>query len=60
MTWIEPPAHVCALKSDGLLVVADSTTKVEQVVFRDNGRPIGADKAGPGGVYTRHVAHERS
>ena len=52
VTWIEPPAHVCAAKSEGLLVVADSTTKVSQVVFSDNGRPIGADKAGPGGVYS--------
>jgi hypothetical protein len=43
---------VCVAKSEGLLVVADSTTKVSQVVFSDNGHPIGADKAGPGGVYS--------
>ena len=42
---------MCAAKSEGLLVVADSTTKVSQVVFSDNGRPIGVDKAGRG-VYS--------
>jgi minor extracellular serine protease Vpr len=52
VTWIEPPAHVCALKSDQLSVVAGSTKKVTQVVFRDNGKPIGTDKSGPGGVYS--------
>jgi hypothetical protein len=52
VTWVEPPAHVCAVKNENLLVVAGSTTKVTQVVFSDNGRRIGADKAGPGGVYS--------
>ncbi|MFL6015049.1 MAG: hypothetical protein ACJ74P_12335, partial [Gaiellaceae bacterium] len=51
VTWIEPPARVCAVKNEDLLVVAGSTTKVTQVIFSDNGRRIGVDKAGPGGVY---------
>ncbi len=51
VTWIEPPAHVCAIKNDSLVVVAASTTKVAKVVFRDNGRQVGVDKQGPGGVY---------
>jgi minor extracellular serine protease Vpr len=51
VSWIEPPAHVCALKTERLLVVADSTAKVRQVAFTDNGRPIGVDRAG-GGVYS--------
>jgi hypothetical protein len=52
VTWIEPPAHTCALKRDSLVVVADSTTKVQQVVFTDNGKRIGVDKRGSGGVYS--------
>jgi hypothetical protein len=52
VTWVEPPAHVCALKHDQLVVVASSTTHVEEVVFSDNGRRIGVDRAGPGGVFS--------
>jgi hypothetical protein len=51
VSWIEPPAHVCALKTERLLVVADSTTKVRQVAFTDNRKPIGVDRTG-NGVYT--------
>jgi hypothetical protein len=50
VTWIEPPARVCALTNDRLIVVADSTKKVKQVAFTDNGKRIGVDKAGTG-VY---------
>jgi len=50
VTWIEPPAHVCAFKNDRLVVVADSTKKVKQVAFTDNGKRIGVDKKGTG-VY---------
>ena len=35
MTWIEPPAHVCAFKSDRLVVVAGSTKTLKQVTFSD-------------------------
>jgi hypothetical protein len=52
VTWIEPPAGVCALKSDALIVVAESTKTVKQVVFTDNGKRVGVDKSGPGGVYS--------
>ena len=51
VTWVEPPAHVCALTSDRLVVVADSTKKVKQVAFTDNGKRIGVDKTGDG-VYS--------
>jgi minor extracellular serine protease Vpr len=51
VTWIEPPAHVCALANDRLIVVASSTKKVKQVVFTDNGKRVGVDKAGVD-VYT--------
>ncbi len=52
VTWIEPPARVCARKNDRLVVVAASTKKVEQVVFTDNGKRVGVDKSGSGGVYS--------
>jgi hypothetical protein len=51
VTWIEPPAHLCALKNDRLVVVAGSTKKVEQVAFTDNGKRIAVDKTGSG-VYS--------
>jgi minor extracellular serine protease Vpr len=50
VTWIEPPAHVCALKSERLVVTADSTKKVKQVAFTDNGKRVGVAKTGSG-VY---------
>jgi hypothetical protein len=52
VTWIEPPAHECALKNDRLLVVAGSTKRVRRVVFADGKRRVGVDAAGPGGVYS--------
>jgi hypothetical protein len=52
VTWLEPPARVCALKNDRLLVVGDSTKKVERVVFTDGTRRIGVDKKGSGGIYS--------
>ena len=52
ITWIDPPAHVCALKQDRLVVVGGSNKKVKEVVFRDNGKRIGADKSGSGGVFS--------
>ena len=52
ITWVEPPANVCALKNDRLVVVAGSTTKVQQVEFRDGDRLIGTDKSGPGGIFS--------
>jgi hypothetical protein len=51
VTWIQPPSNECALKNDRLIVVADSTKKVKQVAFTDNGKRIGVDKTGTG-VYT--------
>jgi len=52
VTWIEPPASVCALKQDRLLVVGGSTKPVKTVVFRDGGKRIGTDASGPGGIYS--------
>jgi hypothetical protein len=53
VTWIDPPANACALKHDDLTVVAGSTTKLVQAVFRDGSRTIGTVTKGPGGVYQR-------
>jgi subtilisin family serine protease len=52
VSWIEPPAGVCALKHDQLTVVADSTKPLKQVAFDADGKRIGVDKNGPGGVYS--------
>jgi minor extracellular serine protease Vpr len=52
LTWIEPPAHVCALKSDRLVVVGGSTSRVKRVVFSDGKRRIGSDAGNAGGVYS--------
>jgi subtilisin family serine protease len=52
VTWVEPPARVCALKKDELVVVAGSTKKVDRVVFSVDGKRIGVAKTGPGGIYT--------
>ncbi len=52
VTWIEPPAHGCALKQDRLIVVGASTERVQHIVFRDNGKRIGTVKSGPGGIYS--------
>jgi hypothetical protein len=50
VSWIAPPAASCALKSDQLVVVGDSTKKVTSVTFTDNGHKVGVDKTGP--VYS--------
>jgi subtilisin family serine protease len=51
VTWVQPPANVCALTNDRLIVIADSTKQVKQVVFTDNGKRIAVDKTG-NGVYS--------
>ena len=51
VTWVEPPANVCAFKNDRLIVVADSTKKVKRVTFTDNGKRVGVDKTGSG-IYS--------
>jgi hypothetical protein len=52
VTWVEPPAHVCAFKNDRLVVVAGATEKIKDVTFTDGTHRIGVDKNGPGGVYS--------
>jgi minor extracellular serine protease Vpr len=52
VTWIEPPARVCALKKDQLVVVAGSTKKIDRVVFSVGGKQIAVARTGPGGIYS--------
>jgi minor extracellular serine protease Vpr len=52
VSWLEPPTNACALKRDELVVVATSTRKVRRVEFSVDGRKIGVDRSGPGGIYS--------
>jgi subtilisin family serine protease len=52
VSWIEPPAGVCAVKHDQLTVVADSTAAVRRVVFAADGTSVGVDKGNVGPVYS--------
>ena len=52
VTWIEPPANVCALKNDRLIVVAGSDHKVSKVVFRDGSHVVGTQRANATGIYS--------
>jgi len=51
ITWLEPPAGVCALRKDRLVVTADSTKKVKNVTFTDGLKRIGVVTTGTGGIY---------
>jgi subtilisin family serine protease len=52
VSWLEPPARACLARHEQLLAVAASTVKVRSVEFAVDGRKIGVDKSGPGGVYS--------
>jgi len=52
VTWVLPFAHDCTAKTDRLVVVANSTTKLLRVEFRDGKRTLATVRRGPGGVYT--------
>jgi minor extracellular serine protease Vpr len=51
VTWIQPPSNVCALKTERLIVVGESTAKVRNVTFTDNGKRVGVARTG-NGVYS--------
>jgi minor extracellular serine protease Vpr len=51
-TWVTPFANQCAASTESLAVVAASTKKVRSVTFTDDGKRIGVDKSGPGGVFS--------
>ena len=46
VTWVEPPAHVCAFKSDRLVVVAGATEKIKDVSFTDGKHRSASTRAG--------------
>jgi minor extracellular serine protease Vpr len=52
LTWIDPPESSCALANDRLVVVASSPKQVKSVTFTDDGRRVGVDRTGPGGIYS--------
>ena len=52
VTWIEPPAHVCAVKNDRLLVVAASTTPGHaRWSSATTAARSASTRSGPGGVF---------
>jgi len=44
VTWLAPQARSCVTRPEHLLVTADSTAAVREVVFRDDGRKLGTRK----------------
>ncbi|MGZ4334704.1 MAG: S8 family serine peptidase [Gaiellaceae bacterium] len=52
VSWLSPPARACALKRDQLVILGDSTKRVQQVVFTVDGKRLGVDKTGPSGIYS--------
>jgi minor extracellular serine protease Vpr len=52
VNWILPSAGACALKNDRLVATATSAKKISSVLFTDNGKRVGVDKVGSGGVYS--------
>jgi minor extracellular serine protease Vpr len=52
VSWLAPPAGVCALKKEQLVVVGGATKKIRQVAFTLDGKRIGIDKTGSTGIYS--------
>src|SRR5581483_6734425 len=52
VTWVIPPDTECAVAKEPLVVVAESTKKIRDVTFTENGKSIGVDKTGPNGIYS--------
>jgi minor extracellular serine protease Vpr len=52
ISWLAPPANVCALKKEQLTVLGGATKKITQVDFTLDGKRIGIDKTGPAGIYS--------
>jgi subtilisin family serine protease len=52
LTWVLPFANDCAAKPrERLVVTGSSTAKATKVAFRVDGRLVGIDRSGPGGVW---------
>jgi subtilisin family serine protease len=52
VSWLAPPASVCAAKSEQLVVIGGAVKKIRQVAFTLDGKRIGVDKSGPVGLYS--------
>jgi hypothetical protein len=52
VSWVAPPASVCALKTEHLVAIGGATRKIRRVTFTIDGRRIGVDKTGPAGIYS--------
>ena len=52
VSWLSPPASVCAAKSEQLVVIGGAVKKVREVAFTLDGKRIGVDKSGPVGLYS--------
>jgi subtilisin family serine protease len=52
VSWLAPPANVCAAKTEQLAVIGGAVKKVKQVAFTLDGKRIGVDKSGPLGIFS--------
>jgi minor extracellular serine protease Vpr len=52
VSWLTPPAGVCAAKTEQLVVIGGALKKIRQVAFSVDGKRIGVDKTGPAGIYS--------
>jgi minor extracellular serine protease Vpr len=52
VSWLVPPAGVCAAKTEQLAVVGGALKRIRQVTFTVDGKRIGVDKSGPAAIYS--------
>ncbi|HET7128395.1 MAG TPA: Ig-like domain-containing protein, partial [Gaiellaceae bacterium] len=52
VSWLSPPASVCALKTEQLVVTGGATRKIRRVEFTLDGKRLGVDKKGAAGIYS--------
>ena len=52
VSWLSPPAGVCALKTEQLVVAGGATKKIRRVAFTLDGKRIGVDRTGAAGIYS--------
>jgi minor extracellular serine protease Vpr len=52
LTWLAPERNACAAATQRLLVAASAPRAIRNVRFRVDGRAIGVDKAGAGGLFS--------
>ena len=52
VSWLTPPANVCAAKTEQLVVIGGALKTIRRVAFTLDGKRIGVDKTGPAGIYS--------